>query len=113
MTTWEERMADAAFARREAAEAAEREREAAEEARLDAEFPALPGEDGVLTDPPYFVGYEHKGHRTHWHGPVSICSCGAVMGVVCFIPEPDAPPSPPCPVCIARGLIGENGESLG
>ncbi len=100
-------MAAAAAVRREAREAAGRERLEAERARLDAGFPALPGEGDVMGDPPYFLGREHRGHRSHrhpWHGNGIICSCGAVLGCFSIALTGDEPEPEPCPVCIARGI---------
>lgn len=108
MDTWEERMAAKAKARQIVREAEEATRRAAEEAaaraELDATFPAVQGEDEVLlmADGPF---REHYGHRTHAHyGFGAKCSCGAMLGLGSIIVDPDTPPLPPCPVCVARGI---------
>lgn len=111
VSTWEDRMAAATAARREAAEA-ERERlEAAGQARLAVEFPAVEGELGWIE-----AEGEHRGHRAHidwWHGNVVTCACGAFMGVFSFALTGDETPPGPCRVCVARGLIDKHGEALG
>lgn len=105
-------MAANAKARAAAQEAEDAARKAAEQAELDRAFPALPGEDDIITGNWFPGAPDHAGHRTHqhpFHGLFNVyCSCGAFLyaAVPCFVVEEGYEPPPPpdhCPICRARG----------
>ncbi len=94
-------MAARAARRQSDAEAADRQRQQEERERLIAAGILLPGEDYLMDAGP------HKGHAVHGHeshGGAVVCQCGACLGLSCFVPDWDAPPPGPCPVCTARGI---------
>lgn len=101
-------MSERAKARETARIETAQEQQRAQLARCMEEMPAMDGEQRFGADwvgaPPEHLG-DHVGHLSHrCRGGTIMCSCGAPVGLVCFIPTTED--SEPCEICKARKIGG-------